>query len=102
MNSNFKIYEKSQQNGHQNGTHEQVKTKEDEEYTAQIFVQDIQKLVLSSLLQQNYRYLPQWCKILRSQYVNSVLLITINNYSEIDYLAHQEHFDKTFDKMVCI
>lgn len=58
----------------------------------QFFVQDIQRVVLFSLIGNQYRFFPRWCKILRPNHIKSVNLITINNVSELDYKLLSKNF----------
>ena len=37
---------------------------------------------------------PRWCKILRQNHIKSVNLITINNFSELDYNLQKKKFKK--------
>lgn len=62
------------------------------------YVQDIQRVILFSLIGNQYRFFPRWCKILRPNHIKRVHLMTINNFSEYDYKANQKLFKK-FNKI---
>lgn len=60
----------------------------------QFFVQDLQRVILFSLIGNQYRFYPRWCKILRPNYIKRVNLITVNNLSEFDFQKNQKAFKK--------
>ena len=75
------------------GNHEQSEWK-----YPQFFVQDLQRVILFSLIGNQYRFYPRWCKILRPNYIKRVNLITINNLSEFDFQENPKIFKK-FNKI---
>jgi hypothetical protein len=67
--------------------------------TPLFFVQDIQRLVLYSIVGERMcSYYPRWCKILRNNHLKSLVLITINNYSEYDF-KNDKKIAKKFNKL---
>jgi hypothetical protein len=64
----------------------------------QFFVQDLQRVLLYSLIGTQYRFYPRWCKILRPNNIKSITFITINNLSEFDFKANTKLFKK-FNKI---
>ena len=64
----------------------------------QFFVQDLQRVMLYSLIGTQYRFFPRWCQIYRPQNIKTVNLITINNLSEHDFKANEKVFKK-FNKI---
>ncbi|RNA33498.1 RNA exonuclease NEF-sp isoform X2 [Brachionus plicatilis] len=60
----------------------------------QFFIQDIQRVILFSLIGNQFRFYPRWCKILRPAFLKTVNLITINNVSEYDHELKKEKFKK--------
>ena len=71
----------------------------------QFFVQDLQRVLLFSIIGNKFRFFPRWCKIIRPQLIKSITFITINNLSEFDYKANRKKFkkmEKIFTNEVCI
>ncbi len=60
----------------------------------QFFVQDLQRILLFSLIGDQYRFYPRWCRILRPNHIKSVVLISVNNLSEFDYKTKSRRFKK--------
>ena len=60
----------------------------------QFFVQDLQRVILFSLIGDQYRFFPRWCKIIRPKYMKKVHLLTIDNLSEYDYKNNEKEFKK--------
>lgn len=83
----FKSFEKSQSD------HEKR-----EWVMPQFFVQDLQRVLLFSLIGDQFKFFPRWCRILRPIHIKTVNLISINNISELDYRTNSKLFKK-FDKI---
>ena len=60
----------------------------------QFFVQDLQRIMLFSLIGDQYRFYPRWCRILRPKHIKSVVLISVNNLSEYEYQTKSKRFKK--------
>ena len=60
----------------------------------QFFVQYLQRVLLFSLIGDQFRFYPRWCRILRPKHIQSVNLISINNLSEFDYKMNSKLFKK--------
>lgn len=58
------------------------------------FVQDLQRVILFSLLGDQFRFYPRWCRILRPKLFKSINLVTVNNLSDLDFQLHKSSFRK--------
>lgn len=72
------------------------KEKETEENSRNpiFFVQDLQRVILFSLLGDQFRFYPRWCRILRPKLFKSINLVTINNFSDLDFQLHKRSLRK--------